>query len=146
MDKRAQLTVVTNNLAIVQDVGGWEDPHLVVIGGTYLAAYHALVGPQAMAALDGLHADIAIMGCDGLSAAAGLTTPHQLVAEIGTRMIQRARSVVVVADSTKIGRLGFTPIAPITAIHTVVTDHLASVEEIQRIEKAGVQVIVADSN
>lgn len=140
---RPQLTVATNNLAIVQEVGGWDDPHLVVIGGTFLPAYLALVGPQAMATLDGLHADIAVMGCDGLSAEAGLTTPHQLVAEIGTKMIQRAKTVIVVADSSKIGRFGFTPIAPITAIHTVVTDAGASADEIGRIEATGVRVIIA---
>ena len=95
------------------------------MGGLYLPAYMAFVGPQAVESLRSLSADVAVVGCDGLSSAEGLTMPHQLVAEIGTILIERARRTVVVADSSKIGRRGFTPIAPATAIDVLVTDEHA---------------------
>jgi hypothetical protein len=43
------------------------------------APYMAFVGPQAIARLNALNAEVAIVGCDGLTSAGGLTTPHQLV-------------------------------------------------------------------
>lgn len=137
---RPSLTIVTNSLPIINEVNSWEDPHLVAIGGTYLPTYMAFVGPQSIEALEHLSADVAILGCDGLSAEGGLTTPHQLVAQIGTTLISRARRTIVVADSTKVGRRGFTPIAPIEDIDVLVTDAGADPDEVTSLRAHGVDV------
>ncbi len=139
-DLRSSLTIVTNSLPVINEVSTWDDPHLVAIGGTYLPAYMCLVGPQSIEALEELSADVAVMGCDGLSADGGLTTPHQLVAQIGTTLVNRARHIIVVADSTKVGRRGFTPIAPIESIHVLVTDQDADPDEVANLRARGVEV------
>jgi DeoR/GlpR family transcriptional regulator of sugar metabolism len=138
---RSSLTIVTNSLPIINEVTTWDDdPHLVAIGGTYLPAYMCFVGPQSIEALEELSADVAIVGCDGLSADGGLTTPHQLVAQIGTTLVNRARHIIVVADSTKVGRRGFTPIAPIESIDVLVTDQNADPDEVANLRARGVDV------
>jgi len=139
----AQLTVVTNSVPVINTVITWNDAHLVAVGGLYLPAYMAFVGPQAIGPLRSLSADVAVVGCDGLSIAEGLTTPHQLVAEIGTILIERARRTIVVADSSKIGRRGFTPIAPVTAVDVLVTDQHADAEELSALRQAGIDVHIA---
>ena len=57
-------------------------------------------------------------------------------------LVERARRTIVVADSSKIGRRGFTPIAPISAIHTVVTDEGADPVELAALSEQGVEVHV----
>lgn len=140
--RRSSLTIVTNSLPIVTEVSAWEDPHLVAIGGTYLAPYMAFVGPQAIASLEPLSADVAIVGCDGLTAERGLTTPHQLVATIGTTMVSRAQRTIVVADSSKVGRTGFTPISAIEDIDVLVTDDDVDEAEVARLRARGVEIII----
>jgi DeoR/GlpR family transcriptional regulator of sugar metabolism len=140
--QRDSLTIVTNSLPIINEVNGWDDPHLVAIGGTYLPAYMAFVGPQAMRPLEELSADVAVLGCDGLTVDDGLTTPHQLVAQIGATLIDRARRTIVVADSSKVGRRGFMPIAPIEAVDVVVTDQAADPAEVSALRAQGVEVVV----
>jgi DeoR family transcriptional regulator of aga operon len=66
-----------------------------------------------------------------------------LVAEVGATMAARARRVVVVADSSKLGQSGFTPIIPIQAVDALVTDSGASAVHVERIRAAGVEVIIA---
>jgi DeoR/GlpR family transcriptional regulator of sugar metabolism len=139
---RGSLTIVTNSLPIVNEVSAWDDPHLVAIGGTYLAPYMAFVGPQAIASLEPLSADVAVVGCDGLTAERGLTTPHQLVATIGTSMVARARRTIVVADSSKVGRTGFTPISAVEEVDVLVTDEDADEAEIARLRDRGVTVLI----
>ena len=139
---KESLTVVTNSLPILDEVRNWDEPHLVAVGGLYLPAYMAFVGPQAVQALDELSADVAIVGCDGLSAEGGLTTPHQLVAEVGSTLVRRARRTIVVADSSKVGRRGFTPICSIEEIDVLVTDHDVDPDEADRLRAAGVEVIL----
>lgn len=139
-EQRDRLTVVTHSLPVINTVTTWKDPHLVAVGGLYLPAYMAFVGPQAVESLRSISADVAVVGCDGLSASEGLTTPHQLVAEVGTTLIERARRTVVVADSSKVGRRGFTPIAPASAVDCLITDEGADDEELSALRAAGVDV------
>jgi DeoR/GlpR family transcriptional regulator of sugar metabolism len=70
------LTVVTNSLPVLDEVGRWESPHLVCLGGLYLPDHQALVGPQTAADMRGLSADIAFLGCEA-HRETGLTTPHR---------------------------------------------------------------------
>jgi DeoR/GlpR family transcriptional regulator of sugar metabolism len=142
-EQRDQLTVVTNSVPVINTAATWNDAHLVAIGGLYLPAYMAFVGPQAIESLRSLSADVAVVGCDGLSLEEGLTTPHQLIAEIGTVLIERARQTIVVADSSKIGRRGFTPIAAAQAIDILVTDEHAPADEVSALRQAGIDVRIA---
>lgn len=66
--------------------------------------------------------------------------PHQLVAQIGATLVSRARHIVVVADSSKVGRRGFTPIAPAESIGVLVTDRDADPVEIANLRARGVDV------
>jgi DeoR/GlpR family transcriptional regulator of sugar metabolism len=139
---RSSLTVATNSLAVVDETSRWGSPHLVVLGGVYLPEYMAFVGPQTVRSLEELNADIAIVGCDGLSAQEGLTTPHQLVAEVGTRMMSRARRVIAVADSSKVGRHGFMPIAPADAVDVLISDSAADPSEVAALRDLGIEVVL----
>ena len=137
------LTVVTHSLPVIDEIGDWESPHLMCLGGLYLPDYQALVGPQTIAAVRELSADIVFLGCDGLSIEAGLTTPHMLVAEVGAALASRGRKIVAVADSSKLGRQGFTPIVPLHVIQVLITDEGADPLEVERFRRLGIEVILA---
>jgi DeoR family transcriptional regulator of aga operon len=66
-----------------------------------------------------------------------------LIAEVGAAMAARARRVVVVADSTKLGRAGFTPIVGLEAVHVLVTDRDAHPDLVARIRALGIEVVLA---
>jgi DeoR/GlpR family transcriptional regulator of sugar metabolism len=66
-----------------------------------------------------------------------------LVAEVAAMMASRARRVVAVADSTKLGRRGFTPIVPLSAIHVLITDDAADPVQVERAQELGIEVILA---
>ena len=140
---RSTLTIVSNSLPVLDEVGSWTDPHLVAVGGLYLPQYMAFVGPQANNAFKELQADVAIIGASGLSAAVGLTTPHQLIAEVGGTIVERATKTIVVADASKIGRGGLTPIAPLRSVHTIVTDASSDPDELAAFRRLGIEVVVA---
>ncbi len=137
------ITAVTHSLPVVEEIGTWETPHLICLGGLYLPDYQALVGPRTVAALRDLSADIVFLGCDGLTVETGLTTPHMLVAEVGATMAARARRVVAVADASKLGKQGFTPIVPLSAVHVLITDGSADPARIEQARDAGIEVILA---
>ena len=92
------------------------------LGGLYLPDYQATVGPQTLAQLQELAADKVFLGADGLTMGSGPTTANILMAEVDRKMVEQARQVILVADSSKIGRVGFVPIKPVNSIHALITD------------------------
>lgn len=143
LQRGSAITAVTNSLPVIREISGWDGPHLVCLGGLYLPDHEALVGPQTIADMRDLSADLVFVGCDGLTEETGLTTPHVLVAEVGATMTSRARRVVAVADSTKLGRRGFTPIAPLSAVNVLVTDTDADPAALRWVRAAGIELVVA---
>jgi DeoR/GlpR family transcriptional regulator of sugar metabolism len=137
------LTAVTHSLLVVQQLAAHEGGELVCLGGLFLPDYQAFVGPQTVAGLRSFFADIVFLGCDGLSLEAGITTPHVLIAEVGATMAGRARRVIALADSSKLGRAGFTTIVPLLEIEILVTDTGARPDVVEEIRAAGVEVILA---
>ncbi len=137
------VTAVTHSLLVIEHLASREAGDLIGLGGLFLPDYQAFVGPQTVANLRGFFADVALLGCDGLSAEAGITTPHVLIAEVGAAMAARARRVVALADSSKIGRSGLTTIIPLAEVDVLVTDRDANPVDVARIREAGVEVILA---
>lgn len=139
----SSVTVVTHSELVIEEVGTWTQPHLVCLGGLYLPDHRAAVGPMTLANLTDLTADVAILGCDGLTVEGGLTTPHMLIAEVGATMAAHARRVIVVADASKLGRIGFTRIVALETVTSLVTDDRADKEFVQHVNNIGVEVVIA---
>ena len=140
---RSAITVVTNALNIASELAIRADVKLVVTGGTARTESYELVGPVAERALEGINLDIAFVGVDGISEAAGLTTHHEIEAGTNRSMIRRARHVVVVADSSKLDRSAFAQICPLTEVDELITDAGAVPDVIRGISDRGVAVTVA---
>jgi DeoR/GlpR family transcriptional regulator of sugar metabolism len=143
LQRGSSITAVTNSLPVIRELSGWDGPHLVCLGGLYLPDHEAVVGPQTIADMRDLSADLVFIGCDGLTEETGLTTQHVLVAEVGATMASQARRVVTVADSTKLGRRGFTPIVPLSEVDVLVTDSGADPAALVWLRAAGIEVLLA---
>ena len=65
---------------------------------------------------------LAFVGTDGFSLEGGLTTHLVEGAEIVRRMAERSETVVLVADSSKYGKVGFVRVLPVQGVHRLITD------------------------
>jgi DeoR family transcriptional regulator of aga operon len=137
-----QLTVVTNALNIASELAIRPNIKLVVTGGIARPESYELVGPLADGTLADLHLDVAFIGADGITAADGLTTHHEVEAHTDRALMDRASHVVVVADGSKLGRIAFARICPISAVHELVTDAEANGEELLALREVGLDVTV----
>jgi len=140
----ADLTVVTNAINIASELVVRENIRLVVTGGVARPQSYELVGPLAEASLAGLNLDVAFLGVDGVAATAGLTTHQEMEAHTNSVLLARARSVVVVADSSKLGRTAFARISPLDAVDELITDWEADPECVAELREAGLRVTLVD--
>jgi len=140
----AGITVVTNALNIAAELVLRPSMRVVVVGGAARHASYELVGPAAQSVIERYHLDISFIGTDGLTVQEGCSTYDELEAHTDHAFINRARRTVVIADSSKLGKLTFARICRTDEIGDLVTDSGADADFLTRLHDAGVNVLVAD--
>lgn len=139
----AQLTVVTNALNIANELLVRSRMKIVVAGGVVRPQSFELVGPLGSALLREVTLDVALLGVDAIDVTLGAAAHHEGEASMNALMVARARRVVIIADSSKLGGHAFARICAIDRVETLVTDSNAAPEAIEAFRTAGVRVVRA---
>jgi DeoR/GlpR family transcriptional regulator of sugar metabolism len=137
------LTIVTNNLSVPAALPDACARKVYVLGGRYERQTQATLGPVALSGL-GLRVDCAVIGVGGISACDGLSTSLFEEALGAAGMMAAAQRTMVLADASKWGIKAFTCIGPLKGVQVLVTDQRPTGELAQALEKARVEVVVAD--
>lgn len=116
------LVIVTNSIPVASRVGGLGGSRLHLLGGRVRGITQAVVGDDALRTLASMRIDVAFVGTNGLSLSHGLSTPDSDEAAIKRAMVTSAHRVVVVADSSKVGREDLISFAPIDRVDVLITD------------------------
>ncbi|MGD0440382.1 MAG: DeoR/GlpR family DNA-binding transcription regulator [Acidimicrobiales bacterium] len=138
-----RLTVVTNALNVGMQLARYRNIRLVLTGGVCRTASFELSGPIAESTLSGYNLDVAFVGVDGIDVDAGCTTHDDAEARANAALVQRSRRTVIVADSSKIGRVTFASICPLDLVDQLITDNEADPQAVSRLETAGLRVVLA---
>lgn len=139
---RPLYTVVTNALNIANDLAVRRTVKLVVTGGVARPSSYELVGPLAEPSLSRLHLDYVVLGVDGIDPQTGATAHHEGEAAVTSVMVRQASTIIVAADSTKLGQKSFARICPSSAIDVLVTDRAADPAMVAAFEAAEVRVVL----
>src|SRR6204780_1726618 len=137
------ITVVTNALNIATELAVRQHIKIVTTGGVARPQSYELTGPLATGVLEQVTLDVAILGVDGIDAVAGATAHHEGEASINRLMASRAGKVIIVADSSKVGRRAFARICTAREIDVLVTDKGITADDAAQLEEAGVDIITA---
>lgn len=137
------LNVVTNSLAVAQELGSVPGFRVILLGGEINAQYNFIYGSDAQEQLSHYRADWAIMSLDGIDASTGLTTYHAEEATINRMMIERSKQLLIAADHTKVGRTGFFRFQDAGDHICLVTDAKADPDALSRLTALGVTVMTA---
>jgi len=137
------VTVVTNAMNIANELAVRPHIKIVVTGGVTRGQSYELIGPFATLVLAELTLDWAILGVDALDPRAGATAHHEGEASISHLMADRAKQVMVVADSSKLGQRAFARVCAADEIGVVVTDRDADPGLLAAFTERGIRVVTA---
>lgn len=143
LDTFNNLTIITNAIDIARILSGYKDFKIFMPGGFVRKKTLSLVGTLANENFEKFYCDKLFLGADGFDTAHGLSTPNSEEAHLNQVMIKIAKKIIVVADSRKFERRRFAFIGPISDINTVITDSGIKNEDKHRLEKMGIEVIIA---
>jgi DeoR family transcriptional regulator, aga operon transcriptional repressor len=136
------LVVVTNDVGIMNELATRDSVQLVFLGGTLRRKNLSFYGVQAERAMQDLHIDKLFLAADGFHVEKGITTHFEPEASLNRMMCKAASEIIVVADSSKFGRLCLHTILEPQGISRVITDAGIPEQTCSALRSAGVEVLV----
>jgi DeoR/GlpR family transcriptional regulator of sugar metabolism len=139
------LTVISNSLPVVNTLSSASSVDLIVIGGSFRRSELSMIGPAAVEAIMNFRADHVFMGVRAVDVRNGLTGDAIDEAMTDRAILEIGSHAVVLADSTKFGKVSTVFLAPLDAVDLLITDDGLDTATIEAVTTAGCHLIVAES-
>ncbi len=137
------LIVITDSIPTAAELYPHRNIEVQICGGTIRDTTGVVTGPAAERYVDEVLAQKAFIGADSLSLEYGITTPNSYEAQVERRLMKQAKTVYVLADHSKMGKVTLARQAGLQEMHCVITDRGTPPAFIRGLQDAGVSVIVA---
>lgn len=141
--KIKKITIITTNVYIARQFRKNEQANIIILGGIYQHDSETLVGKITKICIDQINIDKAFIGIDGYTTEAGFTLRDLFRAEISSYIIQKAKDVFIVSDSSKFGKTELTNICYPTDIQHIATNNDLSIQFQEELKNAGINLILA---
>jgi DeoR/GlpR family transcriptional regulator of sugar metabolism len=138
-----KITVVTTNLAVVEELLPDPDIELVLPGGVVRRNYRSMVGVLAEDSLRQIKSDILFLGTSGVDLEMGVWDTTMIEVPIKRLMIAGAGEVVLIADTAKFSMTGMVRVCGSESITHIVTDAPLPAACRSAVDAAGIEVTVA---
>ncbi len=138
-----RLNVITNSLLVLNVLAGVPDVTVVSLGGVFNRNEMSFIGHITQQALAEVRADKVFMSISAVDLQHGLTNMDLQETMTDRAILKIGREVVMLADHSKIGRAAAAFVAPLSSVHTFITDAGTPARFVDGAKSAGLRVIVA---
>jgi DeoR/GlpR family transcriptional regulator of sugar metabolism len=134
------VTVITNSLAVAQELLDAPGVTVVMPGGKLRSETASLVGLDGLEILHKFNIQKGFFGAHGITVADGLTDVSADEADLKRPLIAMCRQVIAVLDATKWGKVGLAPFATLQEIDEIITDKEAPAEMVEQVQSLGIKI------
>jgi DeoR/GlpR family transcriptional regulator of sugar metabolism len=139
-----KLTVISASLQVSEILANNEAIEIIQLGGTLRHSSNSVVGKYAEGILSSFCCSKLFLGVDGIDLEFGITTTDVREADLNKEMMRYAQKCIVLADSSKFRRRGFSKIANLEDVDIIITDRGIPDSIACRIEEMGIELIIAE--
>ena len=143
LHEKKNLTVVTHDLNIAVKLASNPNINLICTGGVARQNVYTLQGAQVIDFIRNLKVDKSFIGADTIHEDGVIGNVNIEEVPIKQAMIAAAKQVILLADSSKFGRTGFSKVALIGDMDVLITDSNATLEHLKYCENTDVKIIIA---
>lgn len=140
-----ELTVITASMEVSNILASEKNIYIIQLGGILRHSSLSVVGKYAENILADFSCSKLFIGVDGIDLDFGITTTNMMEASLNRVMMQTAQKTIVLADSSKFGRRGFSKITDMEDVDHIITDSRIPPSTALRLEEMGIEVTIADS-
>jgi len=143
LHNRRGLTIITTSYHLLPVLQEIPDAKIYLTGGLIHRDFEALIGDISLNAIKRFKPDCAIIGIDGMSVRQGLTSTESSMKRIKQHIRSVGNKTVVVADSSKIGKVCLNHVLDIKDVYAVVTDTAAPQDFVSAFNDLDTKLILA---
>jgi DeoR/GlpR family transcriptional regulator of sugar metabolism len=122
LEENLKVRVTTHAINVGAELAGQPNITLHQIGGEIYPDTFGATGPAALQQIASLNFDVFLLGVSGADPAAGWTASSPVGVEIKQAVLERARRVCAIGDSSKWEKVCFASITPLDAVDAWITD------------------------
>ena len=134
-------SILTCSANIALELVKKTSPAIMVLGGHLNRNTLSMSGPGAMDFVDSVNIDIAFMSSSGFSVENGFTVSNMYECELKKKIIKRAKKIILMIDSTKIGKILPFTFAHLKDIDTLITEGNLPAELLSECKSLDIEVI-----
>lgn len=134
------VTLITRDLDIATAATQVPGLEVVMLGGAVDERHRSVAGALALKMLRHFYADQCFLGGVGLSMERGLLTGSPEEAQMKREVMRRCRQRVVLMDASKVGGATGTLLAPVSDLHTIISDTRVAPEHAAKLQAAGIRL------
>lgn len=142
---KGDLTVVTNGLATAEELRRHLPLNATIIstGGILRPESATYVGALAERCFREFNANRLFLSASGITLEAGITDPRMLEIQVKRAMIDSAREVIMLMDSSKFGARSLMRVVDFAEVDLLITDEGAPPEMVEALRADGLEVLIA---
>ncbi len=137
------LTVITNSITALSILLNRRDITVMILGGTLRYVNQAIIGSSAINQLRNVFADGAFIGAYEFVIGHGITSPTPSQAALKSAMMESAKEIYILVDSSKFGQPTYKYISPVPQRATIITDDGIHPSIVQALQQNHLQVVMA---
>ena len=135
--------VVVTSLPAAVEVSRLASARLMVVGGEFRHSSRSFGGPLAEEMLGHMAVNTVLMSARAIHHRLGLMEAHAGEAALKRSILTRADRVIVLADSSKLGRVAVHRVTGVEHVDALITDGCAAAEEVDELRRVPCNVYVA---
>lgn len=139
---RKNLKLVTTAINVTLLLAEEPSNQLILTGGEFKAPTLSLTGDRAATIFENLYVEKLFLATGGFSLEAGLTYPGFSDLRLKHAMIESAKTVFLLADSSKLEKVLFASLGCQEKIDYLITDSGIGSEYVEQLEKLGIEAII----
>ena len=139
-----QFTAITASLKVSEILSSNKNASIIQLGGSLRHSSLSVVGNNAEEFLSNFACSKLFLGVDGIDLEFGITTTDMQEASLNRVMMRAAQKTIVLADSSKFGKRGFSKISNMEDVDHIITDAYVSPAIVKQIEDMGIALTIAE--
>lgn len=141
---KEHLTVISAALNVTNILARDRNIDIIQLGGFVRNTSLSTVGNYAEKMLEDFSCSKLYVGVDGIDLDYGLTTTNAMEATLNRIMMKVSQKTIVLADSSKFGRRGFSKICDLDSVDHIITDKNIQQKTLDILHERGIEVSVVN--
>ncbi len=142
LGSKRDLTVVTNGVRTGMELIQLPALSVLLLGGMLRQESYSVVGTWGRSILEQIHISKTFVGARGLTLQTGLTDVNAEEVELKRAMVEAAKEVIAVIDSSKWNQVTLATFCPLERLKLIITDSQAPAQLVKQVRKLGVEVLL----